>query len=156
MVFHIVAVGRVRDPNMRAMCEEYASRSRRYIKLELHEVFDRTRTSKQREQILRDEGAALLKAVPDHARVVALSRDGDRCDSGTLATRLREWQHSGRDLAFVIGGAHGLDQAVRKRSDVVLRLSDMTFPHEMARLMLLEQLYRGNTILRGEPYHKGD
>jgi len=156
MMFHLVAVGRVRDPNLRAMCEHYATRVCRYSKLRIHEVPDGTRKSKEPEAVLRDEATALLKAVPANARLVALVRGGDRCGSRRFASRLKEWRESGRDLVFLIGGAYGLGTAVRERCEVELSLSDMTFPHEVARLMLLEQIYRGNTILKGEPYHKGD
>ena len=156
MIFHIVAVGRVRDPNLRAMCEDYATRANRYSKLRIREVPDGARRSKEPETILREEAAALLKAVPANARLVALGRGGDRCGSRRFASRLSEWRESGRDLVFLIGGAYGLDTTLRERCEVELSLSDMTFPHEVARLMLLEQIYRGNTILKGEPYHKGD
>ena len=98
----------------------------------------------------------MLKAVPANARLVALGRGGDRCGSRRFASRLSEWRESGRDLVFLIGGAYGLDTTLRERCEVELSLSDMTFPHEVARLMLLEQIYRGNTIIKGEPYHKGD
>ncbi len=155
MIFHVVAVGKLRDPNVRALCEEYAGRSNRYNRLQIHEVPNKAAKSKTREGILREEAIALLKAVPADARLVALARSGDRCDSSTFSARLKEWRQSGRDLAFVIGGAYGLDDRVRQRCDLELSLSDMTFPHEMARLMLLEQIYRANTILKGEPYHKG-
>jgi 23S rRNA (pseudouridine1915-N3)-methyltransferase len=128
----------------------------RYSKLRIHEVPDGTRKSKVSETVLREEATALLKAVPANARLVALVRGGDRCGSRRFASRLSEWRESGRDLVFLIGGAYGLDTTVRERCEVELSLSDMTFPHEVARLMLLEQMYRGNTILQGEPYHKGD
>ena len=77
-------------------------------------------------------------------------------NSQDFAGRLEGWQREGRDVAFVIGGAFGLDASVRQACEETISLSDMTFPHELARVMLLEQIYRGNTILRGEPYHKGD
>ena len=156
MMFHIVAVGRVRDPNLRAMCEDYVTRVSRYSKLRIHEIPDGARKSKEPQTVLREEAAALLKAVPAHARLVALAQGGERCGSRRFAARLNEWRESARDLAFLIGGAYGLDAALRQRCELELSMSDMTFPHEVARLMLLEQIYRGNTILKGEPYHKGD
>ena len=156
MMFHIVAVGRVRDPNLRAMCEDYAARVSRYSKLRIHEIPDGARRSKEPATVLREEAAALLKAVPANARLIALVRGGEQCGSRRFASRLNEWRESGRDLVFLIGGAYGLDTAVRERCEVELSLSHMTFPHEVARLMLLEQIYRGNTILKGEPYHQGD
>ena len=77
-------------------------------------------------------------------------------DSRAFAAALDRWRQAGRDLAFVVGGAYGLDESLQQQCDEIIRLSDMTLPHELARLVLLEQIYRGNTILKGEPYHKGD
>ncbi len=102
------------------------------------------------------EGQALRHAVPDGARTVALTRRGRRCSSEDFARRLGTWQREARDVALVIGGAHGLDAEVLETADDRLRLSSLTLPHDLARLVLLEQLYRACTILRGEPYHKGD
>jgi 23S rRNA (pseudouridine1915-N3)-methyltransferase len=97
----------------------------------------------------------LLRAVPSDALLVALTRDGQEMTSVDFARHLEEWQRRNRDVAFVIGGAHGLDAAVLDAADQRLSLSPMTLPHEIARLTLLEQLYRACTIIRGEPYHKG-
>ena len=155
MVFHVVAVGRVRDAGLNAACADYVGRIRRYAKLEIHEVPDGTRRSKSREGVLREEAAALGKAIPRAARLVALSRGGRQLDSRGFAAALDGWRQAGRDLAFLVGGAYGLDEALQGRCDEVIRVSDMTLPHELARLVLLEQIYRGNTILKGEPYHKG-
>jgi 23S rRNA (pseudouridine1915-N3)-methyltransferase len=156
MIFHIVAVGRVRDAGLSAACEDYAGRVRHYAKLEIHEVPDGTRRSKARAAVLREEAEALRKAVPRTARLVALSRSGRSLDSRAFAAALDLWRQAGRDLAFVVGGAYGLDESLQQQCDEVIRLSDMTLPHELARLVLLEQIYRGNTILKGGPYHKGD
>ncbi|MCZ6917182.1 MAG: 23S rRNA (pseudouridine(1915)-N(3))-methyltransferase RlmH [Gemmatimonadetes bacterium] len=155
MTFHVVAVGRVRNRDLATLCDDYAARTRHYAKLEIHEIPDKSRQAKDPARALREEGRALLRAIPD-ARLVALCRDGRRVDSRAFAGRLERWQQDGRDLAFVIGGAFGLDTAVRQACEEAISLSDMTYPHEVARLMLLEQIYRGHTILRGEPYHKGD
>ncbi len=155
MMFHVVAVGRVRNRDLAALCDDYAARTRHYTKLEIHEIPAKRRQANNPTTVLREEGKALLRAVPD-ARLVALSRDGGRMNSQDFAGRLEGWQREGRDVAFVIGGAFGLDASVRQACEEAISLSDMTFPHELARVMLLEQIYRGNTILRGEPYHKGD
>jgi 23S rRNA (pseudouridine1915-N3)-methyltransferase len=88
--------------------------------------------------------------------LVALSRSGRQLDSRAFAAALDQWRQDPQDLAFLIGGAYGLGDAVQDRCDDAIRLSDLTLPHELARLVLLEQIYRGNTILKGEPYHKGD
>ena len=155
MTFHVVAVGRVRNRDLATLCDDYAARTRHYTKLEIHEIPDKSRQAKNPTDVLREEAKALLRAAPD-ARLVILSRDGRRVGSRAFAQRLQGWQRDGRDVAFVIGGAFGLDASVRQASEEAISLSDMTYPHELARVMLLEQIYRGNTILRGEPYHKGD
>ncbi len=156
MVFHLVAVGRVRNASLRAACEDYLERSRRYIKLQVREVPDGARGSKSRTVVLRAEADALLRAAPSNARLVALSRTGRQLDSHAFAMALDQWKQTPRDLAFLIGGAYGLDDALGKQCHDAIRLSDLTLPHELARVVLLEQIYRGNTILKGEPYHKGD
>ncbi len=156
MMFHVVAVGRVRNPSLRAACEDYLERSHRYIKLRMREVPDGARGSKSRTVVLREEAKAILRATPSNARLVALSRSGRQLDSRAFAAALDQWRQNPQDLAFLIGGAYGLGDAVQDRCDDAIRLSDLTLPHELARLVLLEQIYRGNTILKGEPYHKGD
>ena len=155
MTFHIVAVGRVRNRDLAALCDDYAKRIGHYAKLEIHEISDRNRRVKNPIEAMGEEAKALLRAVPD-ARLVALAREGGRGGSRAFADRLEGWQRDGRDVAFLIGGAFGLDASVRQACEEAVSLSDMTFPHELARVMLLEQIYRGQTILRGEPYHKGD
>ncbi len=154
MVFHVVAVGRVRNASLRAACEDYIERSQHYIKLQVREVANGARGSKSKTVVLREEGDAILRAAPSNARLVALSRTGRQLDSRAFAIALDQWKQHQRDLAFLIGGAYGLGDAVRERCDDAIRLSDMTLPHELARVLLLEQIYRGNTILKGEPYHK--
>jgi 23S rRNA (pseudouridine1915-N3)-methyltransferase len=125
------------------------------MKFEVREVRDGSRRDAQAHHARRKEGEALLKAVPSGAMLIALTRDGQAMTSGDLAGSLQAWQRENRDVALVIGGAHGLDVAVLDAADQKLSLSPMTLPHELARLMLLEQLYRACTIIRGEPYHKG-
>lgn len=101
------------------------------------------------------EGERLLAAVPAGAAVVALDAGGEALASEAFARRLAAWQEAGsKDLAFVIGGAEGLDRAVIARADLVLSLGPMTWPHGLARAMLAEQLYRAHAILAGHPYHR--
>ena len=140
---------------LREACQAYQQRSRRYLKFEVREVRDGSRRDSQAQHARRIEGQSLLRAVPSDAVLVALTRDGQAMTSDDFARQLEEWQHRNRDVAFVIGGAHGLDAAVLDAADQKLSLSAMTLPHEIARLTLLEQLYRACTIIRGEPYHKG-
>jgi len=108
------------------------------------------------ERVKEAEGILLLKRLPKGSRIFALARGGSRYTSAKLADELAEIATYGPSKAtFVIGGAFGLDARVLDAADRTLSLSDMTMPHDLARLVLLEQLYRAGTILRGEPYHKG-
>jgi 23S rRNA (pseudouridine1915-N3)-methyltransferase len=136
----VIAVGKVRKSWVREGVEVYR---RRLPGLAVQEVKDST-PARERDQIL-----ALLQ--PDET-LVALSEEGETLDSIAWARRL-EAQASGR-LAFVIGGAVGLDPELKARARWTLSLSPMTFPHELARLLLLEQIYRAQSILQGGPYHK--
>ena len=155
MILHVVAVGRIRHAALREACEDYVGRIRRYFKLELHEVPDSTRGARPRAEALRLEGAALLRSMPPGSIAVALTRQGGGDNSRRFAQRLAQWQREARDVAYVLGGAYGLDRPVLARCTHHLSLSAWTLPHELARLVLFEQLYRAGTILRGEPYHKG-
>ncbi len=100
------------------------------------------------------EGTRILAALVPGELVVALDERGEMPDSRSFAARLGAWRDKGvRQVVFIIGGAHGLDEAVRQRADLVLALSSMTFPHQLVRVVLAEQLYRAFTILGGRPYH---
>jgi len=101
------------------------------------------------------EGEALLVAVPDGARIVALDERGKSQTSEAFAKRLGAWRDDGvRAVAFLIGGADGLDESLRKRADMVLSFGALTWPHMLVRALLAEQLYRAHTILTGHPYHR--
>ena len=152
----MVVVGRVRGEHAAAVAE-YEKRAGRYWKLEVIEVAAGAgRRDAAPGTVKAAEAERILARIPRQLEVVALSREGEGMDSRELAGYLD--QHgirSSAGVAFVIGGAHGLDSAVLEISRRSLALSKMTLPHEMARLVLAEQLYRAGTILRGEPYHKG-
>jgi 23S rRNA (pseudouridine1915-N3)-methyltransferase len=146
-------VGRDRSGLYRPALEEYARRLGRYARFEVVEVPEARRhagTPRARDE----EGQAILARLRDGERVVALDERGREPSSEELARRLGAWLAGGRDLALVVGGADGLAEAVKARADESLSLSRLTLAHRLARLVLLEQLYRAFTILRGEPYHK--
>ncbi|MBI4421175.1 MAG: 23S rRNA (pseudouridine(1915)-N(3))-methyltransferase RlmH [Gemmatimonadetes bacterium] len=155
MAHYVVAVGRVRHAALREACEEYATRARRYFRLEIREIPDSGRRTRRPEDARRLEGVGLLRAIPADAVGVALTRAGRGEDSRRFAALLGRWQREAREVAWVVGGAYGLDPPVLARCAHRLSLSPWTLPHELARLVLLEQLYRAGTILKGEPYHKG-
>ncbi len=155
MEFHLVAIGRLRNAELRAACDEYATRIRRYVRLQVREVTD-TQTSTRPDVALRRQRDRLFGVLSTDVRVVALTRQGAATSSRRFAERVSRWMEEARDVAFVIGGAFGLHQDLLSRAEDRLSLSTMTLPHELARLVLLEQIYRAHTILNGEPYHKGD
>lgn len=148
----IAAVGRAKKGPEQTLIDTYRRRLR--WPLEIREVEEkRPLAAPERKQ---REAARLLAAVPENAVLVALDARGETLDSGAFADRLRRWQEAGtRDLAFVIGGADGLDASVRRRANLVLALGSMTWPHLLARAMVVEQLYRAQQILAGHPYHRG-
>lgn len=153
MRLRVLAVGRDRSGLYRPALEEYARRLGRYARFEVVEVPEARRhagTPRARDE----EGEAILARLRDGERVVALDERGREPTSEELARRLAAWLAGGRDLALVVGGADGLAEAVKARADESLSLSRLTLAHRLARLVLLEQLYRAFTILRGEPYHK--
>lgn len=151
----MVVVGRARGPLASAIAE-YESRAARYWKLEVSEVDDGVRGGgSDPHRVRAAEGERILAQVPDGLDIFALTRDGQGMNSRTLSRQLQERAlHASPGVAFVIGGAFGLDADVLARARARLSLSPMTFPHDLARLVLAEQLYRAGTIARGEPYHK--
>jgi 23S rRNA (pseudouridine1915-N3)-methyltransferase len=149
----IVAVGKLR-PYYRQAADDYIRRLRRYTHIREQEVREASRapnTSIQR----AEEATRLEVKIPDRALVVALAREGVGWSSRELAHQLEVWLLNGRPVAFLIGGSSGLDSSVITRATARWSLGPLTFPHELARVILCEQLYRAYTILRGEPYHKG-
>lgn len=151
----VVVVGKARGVLAEAV-REYEHRAGRYWKLEVVEVGQESARSLSGDQVKAAEAKRILDRIPAHLEVVALTRDGKGMHSPALARWLETRSvEAAPGVAFVIGGAFGLGEAVLDRSRTSLSLSDMTLPHEMARLFLAEQLYRAGTILRGEPYHKG-
>lgn len=155
MKITLIAVGRVKGPLADAVAE-YEARAARYWKLETVEVDAGTGGGHDDVVAVRAaEEERILARVPDGAQMVALTRAGKGMGSRPLAAWLADLGlHSAPGVAFVIGGAYGLGPSVLARSRH-FSVSPMTLPHELARLILVEQLYRAGTILRGEPYHKG-
>jgi 23S rRNA (pseudouridine1915-N3)-methyltransferase len=149
----LIAVGRVRGTLVEAV-RHYEDRAGRYWKLHTIEVDAGAGGKDEPEAVRRAEEERILARLPQQADLVALTRSGQPVGSRAFATYLEDHALHGRDLAFVIGGAYGIGPTLLARARQ-MTLSAMTFPHEVARLLLAEQLYRAGTILRGEPYHKG-
>jgi 23S rRNA (pseudouridine1915-N3)-methyltransferase len=149
----LLAVGKLRA-SYREACDDYARRLSRYLKLREIELREASRTHGPAAQ--RAQEAERLRArLPPGARVVALSRRGAGWSSEELARRVEQWQREARPVALLIGGSQGLDQVLVTGADDRWSLGPLTLPHELARVVVAEQLYRACTILRGEPYHKG-
>ncbi len=149
----MIAVGRP-GQELAAPIGGYEERAARYWKLESMEV--RAGGGDTATDVRTAEAERILGRIPDGAEVIALTRTGESWNSRSLAQHLDGHRLYGRPgSAFIIGGAYGLALSVLERADVRLSLSPMTLPHDFARLVILEQIYRAGTILRGEPYHKG-
>ncbi len=144
---------------MRDAVAEYEKRLTRYVKLDVVEVADEKTpdgaSEKEEERIREKEGERLLRQIKEDDHVVALAISGKQYDSLAFARRLDGFALCGRSrVVFVIGGSLGLSEQVLARADEELSFSKMTFPHQLMRVILLEQIYRGYRIIRGEPYHK--
>jgi 23S rRNA (pseudouridine1915-N3)-methyltransferase len=153
MRIRVVAVGKDRSGLYAPAVDEYARRIARHLRFEIIEVPEARRhagTPRARDE----EGEALLARLGERERLVALDERGDEETSAEFARRLSRWLERGQDVALAVGGADGLAPAVRERAAETLALSRMTLAHRLARLVLVEQIYRALTILRGEPYHR--
>ena len=159
MKITILAVGKVKEAFYRQAIGEFEKRLRRYCKLEIIEVADEKtpdHASETEEQKIREkEGERLLKYIKEDAWVCVLAIDGTMLDSIELAERVEKLGVQGvSHIQFVIGGSLGLSRAVLQYANFKLSFSKMTFPHQLMRIVLLEQIYRGYRIMNGEPYHK--
>ena len=152
MKFRIVAVGRPAVGPIRDAIAEYEKRASRYWPLEIVEVRSEPGRSQNAAAVRRREAERLLERAP--GTIVALDERGRSLATDAFANWVAERRDRAEDTSFVIGGAFGLDDSVRQRAGLVLSVAPWTLQHELARLVLAEQLYRAGTILRGEPYHK--
>ena len=159
MKITILAVGKLKEAFYRDAAAEYQKRLGRYVKLEILETPDEKApehaSATERRKITELEGERLLKLMRADAYVIALAIKGKMLDSVELSEKIRLLGVGGvSQIVFVIGGSLGLSDAVLQRADLQLSFSKMTFPHQLMRVILLEQVYRANRIQRGEPYHK--
>ena len=154
----VLCVGKLKEKPYRQMADEYLKRLGRYGKYEEAEVPDLPEAAGSaalEEQVRVKEGEAILSRVRPGDRVIALTIPGKMTDSPALAAHLQDLRVGGAGrIVFVIGGSLGLGKNVLERADEEMSMSPMTFPHQLARVMLLEQLYRAEKILAGERYHK--
>lgn len=154
MKVYLIAVGKPRDAALAAAIQEYEERAARYWPLERIEIREEPAKSATADLVREREAERLAAKIPSGAVIVCCDPGGRTMDSGAFSTWLQGQREGGRDVAFVIGGAFGLSPALRRRAAMRLELAPWTLPHELARLVLAEQLYRAGTIVRREPYHK--
>lgn len=158
-MIRILCVGKIKEAHFTKACAEYEKRLSRYTQLEIVEVAEEKAPENlsiaQQEQVKRAEGERLLSRVREGELVVALTPGGEEMSSEELASKLAAWQNAGKSrVSFLIGGSLGLSDEALKKADLRLSFSKMTFPHQLFRVMLLEQVYRAYRILNNEPYHK--
>lgn len=159
MKITILTVGKIKEKYFTGAVQEYSKRLGRYCKLEIIEVADEKTpdhaSAREEEQIREKEGERLKKYIKDSAYVIALAIEGKQMSSEAFAGRLDRLGIEGKShIIFIIGGSIGLDPDILKNADELLSFSQMTFPHQLMRVVLLEQIYRGYRIIHGEPYHK--
>ena len=152
----LISVGKNAEPFVRDACADYAARIRRYADLVLTVVpEERVAAAGKKDFILREEGRRIRGKIPPAALRIALDERGRNFTSEAFSRLLEGWMATGvRGAAFLLGGAYGLDETLKEEADVRLSLSPLTLTHGMARMVLLEQLYRAFTLIRKEPYHK--
>ena len=159
MNIRIIAVGKIKEKFMQEGIKEYSKRLSRYCNLEIIEVDDEKApdnlSEKEMEQIKQKEGEKILSKIPSNSYVITLEIKGKQLSSEELSEKIESLMIEGiSDITFIIGGSLGLSKGISQKSNFKLSFSKMTFPHQLMRVVLLEQIYRGFRIMRNEPYHK--
>lgn len=159
MNIKIIAVGKIKEKYMMEGIKEYSKRLSKYSNVKIIEVTDEKTSEKLSEReinLIKDkEGARILSKIPQNAYIISLDIKGKQLSSEDLAEKIENLMVNGvNNIVFIIGGSLGLADEILEKSNFRLSFSKMTFPHQMMRLILLEQVYRGFRIMRGEPYHK--
>jgi 23S rRNA (pseudouridine1915-N3)-methyltransferase len=150
----VAVVGKARNAALGDAIRDYEKRAARYWPLDVHEVREERATGIPVDRVKEREGARLAEKIPPRAQTVACEVGGKSLSSEQFADFLRSAREQDRDVAFLVGGAFGIDPDIARASNMKLSLAPWTLPHEIARLVLVEQIYRAGTIVRGEPYHK--
>ena len=155
----MITVGTIKESFYREATSEYRKRLSRYCSLEIREAEDERTAERmsdtEKEQILKKEGERVEKLLPENAYLVTLEIEGKSYTSEAFAQEIEGLRVRGQShIAFVIGGSLGLHNTIKKRADLAVSFSEMTFPHQLMRVVLLEQLYRAFRIINREPYHK--
>lgn len=154
----IAAIGKLKQGPERELAERYQKRTEQagralgLRELEIVEIKESRAGESDKRKL--EESIAIASLIPDGASVILLEETGDSLPSANLAASLRRWGDEGRTVVFVIGGPDGLAESLRRKAELTLAFGAATWPHQLVRIMLLEQLYRGMTILAGHPYHR--
>ena len=150
----VAVVGKARNQALGDAIRDYETRAARYWPLDVHEVREERASGVPVDKVMQREGERLTERIPERAQRVTCEVGGKSFTSEQFADFLRTARDQDRDIAFLIGGAYGLSATVKSTSTMKMSLAPWTLPHEIARLVLAEQIYRAGTIVRGEPYHK--
>ena len=159
MEIKIIVVGKLKEKHLKDGIAEYLKRLKSYANLKIIEIKDeaasQTLSDAEIEQIKVVEGKRIIEKLPDRARVIALDLKGKQLTSEDFAEEINETMTYGTSqIAYIIGGSHGLSQEVLQKTDLKISFGKMTYPHQLMRLILVEQIYRAFKIIRNEPYHK--
>lgn len=154
MKITVVAVGIKQPAWADSAIADYLSRFPKDWQVTVKAVKPELRAGQSKEKIMQIEAERIRAAIPEHAVIIAMDERGRDFTTVDFSKKIASWRDSGDSLAFVIGGADGLDSQLKKEASMMLRLSSMTLPHAMARVMLVEQIYRAFSILTNHPYHR--
>lgn len=154
MKFVVLAVGSRMPAWIDAGFQEYARRMPQGARVELREIRPEKRTGTSRGRLMEVEAERIAAALPEGCEIVVLDERGKALTTAELAAQIARWQESGRDVAWIIGGADGLHPDLKRRANRMISLSAFTLPHGLARVLLAEQLYRAVSLLAGHPYHR--
>ena len=154
----IISVGKVKNKDLKKVIEEYEKRLSKYLKLEIIEINDvfvcEKPSQAEIDMVLKKEANEILKKIDSKSYIVSMCIEGKKLKSEDLAVCLSDITHKYSEITFIIGSSHGISDEIKKISNLKLSMSDMTFPHNIAKLMLTEQIYRAFKILSNESYHK--
>ena len=159
MNIHIIAVGKIKEKYIKEGIDEFSKRLSRYVNLNTIEIPDEKApenlSKKDMESVMEKEGGKIIAKIPQNSFVISLEIDGKNISSEMMSKKIEDIMVNGmNDITFIIGGSLGLSKEVKAMSNYKLSFSKMTFPHQIMRLILLEQIYRAFRIIKNEPYHK--
>lgn len=159
MNINVITVGKIKEKYIKEGINEFSKRLSRYVKLRIIEIDDEKApenlSQKDMERVLEKEGVKIISKIPQNSFIISLEIEGKHISSEMLSKKIEDIMVSGiNDITFIIGGSLGLSDEVKQMSNFKLSFSKMTFPHQLMRLILLEQIYRSFRIMKNEPYHK--